>query len=174
MSKLVIGVKKRVVSILVWILLSAAVLLPVRAEELLLLEEEDVLSSDPTVLSIANVNTLPSDIPGVTFRGTVVWAEGETVIAQEGDDSIWVSVPEMLSPGEVVLVSGQTGQEAFLAETVTVEGTGPLPAMEAGGRADHTSRLRAVGGDSDPERMQRGAARRRAVGGYGGCIRNSV
>ena len=130
MSKSVICVKKRVLPILLWVFLFAAILLPVRAEELLLLEEEDVPSSDPTILSIANVNTLPSDIPGVTFRGTVVWAEGETVIVQDGDDSIWVSVPETLSPGNVVLVSGQTGQEVFLAEDVTVEGTGPLPAME--------------------------------------------
>ena len=130
MSKSVICVKKRVLPILLWFFLSAAILLPVRAEELLLLEEEDVPSSDHTVLSIAKVNTLPPDIPGVTFRGTVVWAEEETAIVQDGDDSIWVSVPETLSPGNVVLVSGQTGQEVFLAEDVTVEGTGPLPAME--------------------------------------------
>ena len=131
MSKWVICVKKRVLPILLWVFLSAAILLPARAEELLLLEEEVVPFSDPTVLSIAKVNTLPSDIPGVTFRGTVVWTEGETVIVQDGDDSIWVSVPEALSPGDVVLVSGQTGQEVFLSEGVTVEGTGPLPAMEA-------------------------------------------
>ena len=130
MSKWVICVKKRVLPILLWVLLSAAILLPVRAEELLLMEEEDLPSSDPTVLSISRVNSLPPDIPGVTFRGTVVWAEEETLIVQDGDDSIWVSVPEALSPGDVVLVSGQTGQEVFLSEGVTVEGTGPLPAME--------------------------------------------
>lgn len=123
--------RKRVFPILLLVLLSAAILLPVRAEELLLMEEEDVPSSDPTVLSIAKVNFLPSGIPGVTFRGTVVWAEEETVIVQDGDDSIWASVPETLSPGDVIRVSGQTGQEVFLAEDVTVEGTGPLPAMEA-------------------------------------------
>lgn len=122
--------RKRIFPILLWVLLSA-VLLPARAEELLLLEEGDAPPSDPTVLSIAKVNTLPSDIPGITFRGTVVWTEEETVIVQDGDDSIWVSASETLSPGDVILVSGQTGQEVFLAGDVTVEGTGPLPAMDA-------------------------------------------
>ena len=40
MSKWVICVKKRVLPILLWVFLSAAILLPARAEELLLLEEE--------------------------------------------------------------------------------------------------------------------------------------
>ena len=111
MSKWVICVKKRVLPILLWVFLSAAILLPARAEELLLLEEEVVPFSDPTVLSISKVNYLPSDIPGVTFRGTVVWAEGETVIVQDGDDSIWVSVPDALSPGDVVLVVDQLGHK---------------------------------------------------------------
>ena len=47
-------------------------------------------------------------------------------------------------------------------------------AGSAGGRSGCASALRAVGGDSDTERIQRGAARGRALRGYSGCIRDSV
>ncbi|MDO5546585.1 MAG: CehA/McbA family metallohydrolase [Eubacteriales bacterium] len=108
---------------------------PAAAEGLLLLEEADTPVLLPeegqtTVLTIREVKALPADTPGVTFRGTVVWTEGETAIVQNGNDSLWLWAAGPLSPGDVILVTGQTGQGIFLSENVTLEETGPLPAME--------------------------------------------
>lgn len=124
--------KKRIGCILLCILLLPAVFrLPARGEALMLLEEEEVqVLTEFTVLPIGKVNTLPADTPGITFRGTVVWAEGDTVLIQDGGDSIWASPCAGLSPGDTVLINGRTGQEAFLAQDVTRNGTGPLPAVE--------------------------------------------
>lgn len=120
----VICVKKR----LAWVLLSAilwaaACLPPAAAEELLLLEEET------TVQTIGNVTALPAGMQGVTFRGTVVWT-GDDVIVQDDSGSLRLVSSESLGVGDVVLVTGETGADGFLAEKVTVEGVGPLPASE--------------------------------------------
>lgn len=117
--------KIRMVCLLLATLLSVTILpAPVLAEETLLLEEAAAL------LTISEVKALPPDTPGVTVRGTVVWAEGETCIVQDAGGSLWLWSSGSLSPGDVVLVTGQTGQEGFLAEEVVSEGTGPLPAVE--------------------------------------------
>lgn len=118
-------VKTRMVCLLLAVLLSVtAVPTPALAEEVLLLEETAAL---PT---ISEVRALPPDTPEVTLRGTVVWAKGEDAIVQDGGGSLRLWSSERLSPGDVVLVTGQTGQEGFLAEEVVSEGTGPLPAEE--------------------------------------------
>ena len=117
--------KIRMVCLLLATLLSVTILpAPVLAEETLLLEEAAAL------LTISEVKALPPDTPGVTVRGTVVWAEGESCIVQDAGGSLWLWSSGSLSPGDVVLVTGQTGQEGFLAEEVVSEGTGPLPAVE--------------------------------------------
>ena len=125
--------KKGRFRILFCVLLTVALLpVPVPAEEPLLLQEEDVQAlSEFSEIPVADVNALPAGACGITFRGTVVWAEGDAAIVQDGSGGIWVSPCEGVSPGDILLVSGQTGQEAFLAEDVTRMGTGPLPAMEA-------------------------------------------
>ena len=148
--------RKRILCILFFLLLFPAVLrVPVHGEELLLSEEEQIpalLSEGEetplllpkgeqtpmlleeglvSVQSIPAVKAMPPDTGGVSFRGTVVWLETERVLVQEADSSLWVETTEDLSPGDVLLVTGSTGQAVFLAETVTVEGTGPLPAVEA-------------------------------------------
>lgn len=129
----VICVKKRLacflLSAILWIAVYPA---QAAAEALLLPEEGDIpmlLLEEITVLTIPEVMEFPADTPGVTFRGTVVWAE-EAVIVQDAGGSLRMLTSEPLSPGDVVLVSGRTGEEAFFAEDVTVEGTGPLPAAE--------------------------------------------
>ena len=126
----VLWVKKRLSGFLfAAVLCMALCLAPAAAEEwdtpLLLLEE-----GPSAVLTIPEVKALPSDMAGVTFRGTVVWAEEENAIVQEADESLWLWSDQLLSPGDVVLVTGRTGQEAFLTESVIREGTGPLPARE--------------------------------------------
>ena len=124
--------KIRTVCLLLAVLLSVTVFpAPVLAETLLP-EEPEMLLPEGTaaLLTIPEVKALPPDTPGVTVRGTVVWAEGETCIVQDAGDSLRLWSSERLSPGDVVLVTGQTGQEVFLAEQVTSEGTGPLPAVE--------------------------------------------
>ena len=124
--------KIRTVCLLLAVLLSVTVFpAPVLAETLLP-EEPEMLLPEGTaaLLTIPEVKALPPDTPGVTVRGTVVWAEGETCIVQDAGDSLRLWSSERLSPGDVVLVTGQTGQEVFLAEQVTSEGTGPIPAVE--------------------------------------------
>ena len=124
--------KIRTVCLLLAVLLSVTVFpAPVLAETLLP-EEPEMLLPEGTaaLLTIPEVKALPPDTPGVTVRGTVVWAEGETCIVQDAGDSLRLWSSERLDPGDVVLVTGQTGQEVFLAEQVTSEGTGPLPAVE--------------------------------------------
>lgn len=113
---------------LVWVLLTAILwatvcLTPAAAEELLLLEEET------TVQAIGKVTALPSGTQGVAFRGTVVWA-GDDVIVQDSSGSLRLISSESLGVGDVILVTGETGEDGFLAEEVTVEGFGPLPASE--------------------------------------------
>ena len=131
--------KRRAWKILLSVLLGmAAFCLPVHAEEALLLEDglllEEVLllEEEPAaVLTISEVKALPPDTPGVSFRGTAVWAEGEALLVQDHSGSLWLQTSESLSPGDVALVTGQAGQGVFLAGTVTLEGTGQLPALEA-------------------------------------------
>lgn len=133
--------KKRLLCILLFLpLLGAALGVPARGTEMLLEEAEISSEAQPAavlleegvsaVQTIAEVNALPPDTPGVSFRGTVVWAQTDRILVQAEDCSLWVQSGQSHCPGEILLVSGQTGQEAFLAETVVVEGTGPLPAME--------------------------------------------
>lgn len=120
----VICVGKRLAWILLSTILWAAVCLtPAAAEELLLLEEES------TVQTIWNVTALPVGMQGVTFRGTVVWA-GDDVIVQDSSGSLRLLSSESLNVGDMLLVTGETSEDGFLAEDVTVEGTGPLPASE--------------------------------------------
>ena len=148
--------KKGMICLLLSVLLSAAFFCaPVRAEEvpgeeqgLLLLEEPEVpelLEAEPAaVISIDRVKRLPEGSMGVTFRGTVVWTEAESVLVQDDTGSIFLTVSQTLWPGDVVLVTGQTGQEEFLVETLLAEGTGPLPAAELGSLADLPEGLRVV------------------------------
>lgn len=113
---------------LAWVLLSAILWTavcpaPAAAEALLLLEEE------AAVQIIRKVAALPAGTQGVTFRATVVWA-GDDVIVQDSSGSLRLVSSEPLGVGDVILVTGETGEERFLAADVTVEGTGPLPASE--------------------------------------------
>ena len=105
------------------ILLTAVCLTPAAAEELLLLEEET------TVQAIGRVTALPAGTQGVAFRGTVVWA-GDDVIVQDSSGSLRLVSSESLGVGDVILVTGETGADGFLAGEVTVEGVGSLPASE--------------------------------------------
>lgn len=133
----VMDVKKRLAGFLIAALICAALwAVPAEAEELLL--PEGLLDGAPellleqgviTVLTIPEVKALPPGTPGVSFRATVVWSGEDAFIVQDAGGSLWLEA-EGLSPGDVVLATGQTGQEAFLAESVTWEGTGPLPAAE--------------------------------------------
>ena len=59
MSKWVICVKKRVLPILLWVFLSAAILLPARAEELLLLEKHNL-----TYLMLEELNSRIPQVHG--------------------------------------------------------------------------------------------------------------
>ena len=113
---------------LAWIFLStilwtAVYPAPAAAEELLLLEEET------TVQTIGNVMALPVGTQGVAFRGTVVWA-GDDMIVQDSSGSLRLLSSEALNVGDMILVTGETGEDGFLAEEVTVEGVGSLPASE--------------------------------------------
>ena len=111
--------KRRAWNILLSVLLSmAAFCLPVQAQE------------QYTVLTVQQVKALPADTQGVTFRGTVVWTEETSALVQDEGGSLWLQTTESLSPGDVVLVTGQAGQTLFLAETVVWEGVGLMPAME--------------------------------------------
>ena len=148
--------KKGMICLLLSVLLSAAFFCaPVRAEEvpgeeqgLLLLEEPEVpelLGAEPAaVISIDRVKRLPEGSMGVTFRGTVVWTEAESVLVQDDTGSVFLTVSQTLQPGDVVLVTGQTGQEEFLVEALLAEGTGPLPAVELSSLADLPEGLRVV------------------------------
>ena len=116
--------RKRLAWMLLTAILWAAVCpAPAAAEELLLPEEET------TVQAIGNVTALPAGTQGVSFRGTVVWAV-EDVIVQDSSGSLRLLSSESLGVGDVILVTGETGADGFLAEEVTVEGTGHLPASE--------------------------------------------
>lgn len=113
---------------LAWILLSAIIWAavcpaPAAAEELLQMEEA------VTVQTIRKVMALPAGTQGVSFRGTVVWA-ADDVVVQDSSGSLRLFSSESLGVGDMILVTGETGEEGFLAEDVTVEGTGPLPASE--------------------------------------------
>lgn len=126
--------KRRLAGALLSILLCMALCPASGAEELLLPQEDPpeclLDGGTTTVLTISEVKALVEDMPGVSFRGTVVWAEEDGCIVQDDSDGIWLWTAESLCPGDMVLVTGQTGTEMFFGETVTVEGTGPLPAME--------------------------------------------
>ena len=148
--------KKGMICLLLSGLLSAAFFCaPVRAEEvpgeeqtLLLLEEPEVpelLGAEPAaVISIDRVKRLPEGSMGVTFRGTVVWTEAETILVQDDTGSIFLTVSQTLQTGDIVLVTGQTGQEEFLVETLLTEGTGPLPAVELSSLAELPEGLRVL------------------------------
>ena len=129
-------VKKRLARILLSAILWAAVYpTPAAAEEPLPMEET-------TVQTIRMVVALPAGTQGVSFRGTVVWA-ADDVLVQDDSGSLRLLSSEPLNVGERILVTGQTGEEGFLAADVTVEGTGPLPALETT-LADAPERLRVV------------------------------
>ena len=148
--------KKGMICLLLSGLLSAAFFCaPVRAEEvpgeeqgLLLLEEPavpELLQEEPAaVIPIDRVKRLPEGSAGVTFRGTVVWTEAETILVQDDTGSIFLTVSQMLQTGDIVLVTGQTGQEEFLVETLLTEGTGPLPAVELSSLAELPEGLRVL------------------------------
>ena len=87
------------------------------------------LAEETTLLTIRRVTALPAGAQGVTFRGTVIWTEGD-VLVQDSSGSLRLFSSESLNVGDMILVTGETGEEGFLAEDVTVEGTGPLPAKE--------------------------------------------
>lgn len=148
--------KKGMICLLLSGLLSAAFFCaPVRAEEvpgeeqgLLLLEEPavpELLQEEPAaVIPIDRVKRLPEGSAGVTFRGTVVWTEAETILVQDDTGSIFLTVSQTLQIGDIVLVTGQTGQEEFLVETLLTEGTGPLPAVELSSLAELPEGLRVL------------------------------
>lgn len=117
---------------LAWVLLAVILLAvidpsPAAAED----EKEPAaqLAVETTLLTIRRVTALPAGAQGVTFRGTVIWAE-EDVLVQDSSGSLRLLSSESLNVGDMILVTGETGEEGFLAEDVTVEGTGPLPAWE--------------------------------------------
>lgn len=133
----VICVRKRLVLFFLLVTLCTAVCLtPATAEELLLPEERS------TVQTIRKVTALPAGTQGVNFRGTVVWA-AEDVIVQDSSGSLRLLSSESLGVGDVILVTGETGEDGFLAENVTVEEAGPLPASETS-LADAPEGLRVV------------------------------
>lgn len=148
--------KNRMFCLLLSVLLSAAFFCtPALAAEvseedqaLFLLEESEVPElpeAEPAVvLPIYRVKMLPEGSVGVVFRGTVVWTEGDTVLVQDDGDSFFLTVSQNLQAGDIVLVTGQTGQEEFVVEALTLEGTGPLPAVEVESLADLPEDLRAV------------------------------
>lgn len=149
--------KKRALCFLILVMLyiSLGAVSALAEEDSLLLAEEDslLLAEEGSLLlegvpaspmTIRAVTALPADTPGVVFRGCVVWADAEGIIVQDDTGSIPLSVSEAFQPGDMVLVTGRTGQEAFIPEEMTVEGTGPLPAAERDSLTDLPEGLRVL------------------------------